>query len=90
MLIFDALVSMRYYLKEENRPTDAIDEILLKISESYKVELDNLDARIIIHSLDDMRDELKEKNEPRGEINNIILKVIGETEKKTIFKEKER
>ena len=91
-IIIKALNLLRNYLKIQERSTDFIDEIILKVSDKSKLNIDTFDFKIIINALNTMRYKLKSENQPRGEVNDILLKLIDETEgkKTTIRKENER
>lgn len=80
--IIKSLNMLRNYLSAQERSTDSIDEILLKVRDGHRVELDTFDAKIIINALNTMRYKLKSDNQPRGEVNDILLKMIDETESK--------
>ena len=73
---------LRNYLAAQERSTDSIDEIILKVSDKNKVELDTFDSKIIINALNTMRYKLKSDNQPRNEVNDILLKMIDETDSK--------
>lgn len=83
-LIVKALTMFRNYLTAQDRSTDSVDEIILKISDKRKVELDTFDAGIVINALNTMRYKLKNENQPRTEVNDILLKMIDETDKKKL------
>lgn len=82
-IITNSLNMLRNYLSAQERPTESVDEIIIKIN-NHKVELDTFDSKIVINALNNMRYKLKSNNQPRGEINNILLKMINETDKKRI------
>lgn len=84
-LIITSLNMLRNYLVAQERSTDSVDEIILKISDKSKIELDSFDAKIIINSLNNMRYKLKSENQPRSEVNDILLKMIDETDKKKLI-----
>lgn len=86
-LIIKSLALFRNYLTAQDRSTDSVDEILLKVNDKGKVEIDTFDAGIVINALNTMRYKLKNENQPRTEVNAILLKLINETDKKTNFKE---
>lgn len=81
-LIIKSLTMFRNYLTAQDRSTDSVDEIILKISDKKKVELDTFDAGIVINALNTMRYKLKNENQPRTEVNDILLKMIDETDSK--------
>ena len=80
-IITKSLNMLRNYLSAQERSTDSVDEILVKIN-SRKVELDTFDSKIVINALNNTRYKLKSNNQPRGEVNDILLKMIDETDKK--------
>lgn len=83
-IITKSLNMLRNYLSAQERSTDSVDEILVKIN-SRKVELDIFDSKIVINALNNMRYKLKSNNQPRGEVNDILLKMIDETDKKKVL-----
>lgn len=83
-LIVKSLNLLRNYLSAQDRSTDSIDEILLKLSK-HKIELDSFDAKIIINSLNNYRYKLKNEGLPRSNVNDILLKMIDETDKKKLL-----
>lgn len=83
-IITKSLNMLRNYLSAQERSTDSVDEILVKIN-SHKVELDTFDSKIVINALNNMRYKLKSNNQPRGEVNDILLKMIDETDKKKVL-----
>ncbi len=86
-LIVKSLAMFRNYLTAQDRPTDSFDEIILKVNDKGKVEIDTFDVGIVINALNTVRYKLKNENQPRTEVNAILLKLIDETDKKTNFKE---
>ena len=83
-IITKSLNMLRNYLSAQERSTDSVDEIIVKIN-SRKVELDTFDSKIVINALNNMRYKLKSNNQPRGEVNDILLKMIDETDKKKVL-----
>ena len=83
-IITKSLNMLRNYLSAQERSTDSVDEIIVKIN-SHKVELDTFDSKIVINALNNMRYKLKSNNQPRGEVNDILLKMIDETDKKKVL-----
>lgn len=84
-LIIKSLTMFRNYLSAQDRSTDSVDEIILKLSDKKKVELDVFDAGIVINALNTMRYKLKNENQPRTDVNDILLKMIDETDKKKLI-----
>lgn len=84
-LIIKSLTMFRNYLTAQDRSTDSVDEIILKISDKRKIELDTFDAGIVINALNTMRYKLKNENQPRTDVNDILLKMIDETDKKKLI-----
>ena len=58
-IIIKSLNMLRNYLSAQERSTDSVDEIILKVSDNHKVELDTFDSKIIINALNTMRYKLK-------------------------------
>lgn len=88
VLIVNSLTFLKQSLINQNISTDPVEEIISKVSDKSKLELDVMDSKIVIKALYDMRGELKKKNESYYNINDVLLKVINETDKKkTISKE---
>ena len=83
-IITNSLNMLRNYLSAQERPTESVDEIIIKIN-NHKVELDTFDSKIVINALNNMRYKLKSNNQPRGEVNDILLKMIDETDKKKVL-----
>lgn len=83
-IITKSLNMLRNYLSAQERSTDSVDEILVKVNNN-KVDLDSFDAKIIINALNNLRYKLKSDNQPRGEVNDILLKMIDETDKKKVL-----
>lgn len=81
-IIIKSLNMLRNYLAAQERATNSVDEIILKVSDKNKVELDTFDSKIIINALNTMRYKLKSDNQPRNEVNDILLKMIDETDSK--------
>ena len=84
-IIINSLSLLRNYLQSQERSTDSIDEILLKLSDKHKVELDTFDSKIIINALNNLRYKLKSQNQSRSDVNDILLKMIDETDKKKVL-----
>ena len=83
-LIIASLTMFKNYLIAQDRSTDSIDEIIIKLSDKSKIELDTFDAGIVINALN-TRYKLKSENQPRTEVNDILLKMIDETDKKKLI-----
>lgn len=84
-LIVKSLTMFRNYLTAQDRATDSVDEIILKVSDKRKVELDIVDTGIVINALNNMRYKLKSENQPRTGVNDILLKMIDGTGKKKLI-----
>lgn len=80
--IIKALNMLRNHLSMQEQSTIYIDELIIKINDNHKFELDIFDAKIVINALNNMRYKLKNENKPRDDVNNIILKMIDETDSK--------
>lgn len=90
VLIIKSLTMFRNYLTAQDRSTDSVDEIIMKMRDKRKVELDTFDAGIVINALNTMRYKLKNENQPRTDVNDILLKMIDETDKKKLILRKTR
>lgn len=90
VIIINSLNNLRTNLSNEDRTIDFLDDIILKVSDSKKTELDLFESKIIINALNTFRVSLKELNKPRTEVNNLLLKVIDETDKKTLTLKKKK
>jgi len=84
-LILEALNIFRNNLAFQGRTTDAIDEILIKLSDKSKVEFDRIETNIMINTLNNLRFFIKLKQQSPNEVNDILLKLIDETDKKKVF-----
>lgn len=84
-IILNSLTMFRNYLSAQDRPTDSVDEIILKVNDKRKFEIDTFDAGIVINALNTMRYKLKNENRPRTEVNSILLKIIEQTDKKKLI-----
>lgn len=84
-LIIKALNMFGNYLSAQDKSTDSVDEILLKLEDTSKVELDKYEMGTTINALNSYRYKLKSMNMPRTEVNDILLKMIDETDKKKVF-----
>lgn len=73
-VIFYALIEFRNQLLEENKYTDAIDEVIVKLKSKMKV--DKYDLGIIINGLDKTRKKMVIKNEKTSVINALLLKLL--------------
>lgn len=85
IIIIKSLSLMRDTIQQEGRETGAIDDILLKIDNKNKIEVDRYEIGIIINSMNAMRNKIKEEQKAPTEINEILLKIIDETDKKKVF-----
>lgn len=81
-IIIKALNMLRNHLSMQGQSTIYSDELIMKINDNHKFELDIFDAKIVINALNNMRYKLKNENKPRDDVNNIILKMIDETDSK--------
>lgn len=79
-LIINSLNSLRNYMSIQERPTNAVDDMIIKIS-SNKTEFDIYESRILINSLNNYRYKLKSTNESCSEVNDLLLKIINYTDK---------
>ena len=84
-IILKSLTMFRNYLIAQDRSTESVDEIISKVNEKRKVELDTFDAGIVINALNTMRYKLKNENQPRTDVNDILLKMIDENDKKKLI-----
>ena len=85
IIIIKSLSLMRDTIQQEGRETGVIDDILLKIDNKNKIEIDRYEIGIVINSLNTMRNKIKEEQKAPTEINEILLKIIDETDKKKVF-----
>ncbi len=69
-----ALNDFRNDVLKENRPADAISDVILKLKNKMKV--DKYDLGIIINGLDRKRKVMVEKNEDTSIINNLLLRLL--------------
>lgn len=79
-LIINSLNSLRNYMSMQERATNVIDEMILKISNN-KIEFDIYESKILINSLNNFRYKLKSTNESCSEVNDLLLKIINYTSK---------
>ena len=85
IIIIKSLSLMRDNLQQEERETGVIDDILLKINDKNKIEIDRYEIGIVINSLNALRNKIKEEQKAPTEVNDILLKIIDETDKKKVF-----
>ena len=73
-IVLYALNDFRNDVLKENRPADAISDVILKLKNKMKV--DKYDLGIIINGLDRKRKVMVEKNEDTSIINNLLLRLL--------------
>lgn len=84
--IIKSLNFLRNYLTSQNRPIESLNEIIIKVGDNGKTELDKYEIGLTINALNNYRYKLKSANLSRKEINTILLKIINITEKKELIK----
>lgn len=80
-LIIKSLNLLRNYLSKQERTTETVDEIIIKITEYGKIEIDKYEIGIIINALNNYRYKLKSMNESRSEVNELLLRLLDDSEK---------
>ena len=80
-LIIKSLNLLRNYLSKQERTTETVDEIIIKITEYGKIEIDKYEIGIIINALNNYRYKLKSMNESRSEVNVLLLRLLDDSEK---------
>ena len=80
-LIIKSLNLLRNYLSKQERTTETVDEIIIKITEYRKIEIDKYEIGIIINALNNYRYKLKSMNESRSEVNELLLRLLDDSEK---------
>ena len=80
-LIIKSLNLLRNYLSKQERTTESVDEIIIKITEYGKIEIDKYEIGIIINALNNYRYKLKSMNESRSEVNELLLRLLDDSEK---------
>lgn len=79
-LIIKSLNLLRNYLSKQERTTETVDEIIIKITEYGKIEIDKYEIGIIINALNNYRYKLKSMNESRSEVNELLLRLIDDSD----------
>ncbi|MBO5183086.1 MAG: hypothetical protein J6B64_01680 [Bacilli bacterium] len=82
-IIMKSLNMLRDYLTSQDRPTDSVDNLLIKVNSKSKLEVDIYDAKIIIFALNNLRLKYKNENssrEDRMELSKVMDKLIEGTE----------
>ena len=69
-----SLVDFRNNLNKQNRYSEPVDEIILKLKSKMKV--DRYDLGIIINSLTEYRKMIVSNNKNTNEVDKLILKLI--------------
>lgn len=80
-LIIKSLNLLRNYLSKQERTTETVDEIIIKITKYGKIEIDKYEIGIIINALNNYRYKLKSMNESRSEVNELLLRLLDDSEK---------
>ena len=80
-LIIKLLNLLRNYLSKQERSTESVDEIIIKLSEYGKMDMDKYEIGIIINALNNYRYKLKSMNESRSEVNELLLRLLDDSEK---------
>lgn len=73
-IVLYALNDFRNDVLKENRPADAISDVILKLKNKMKV--DKYDLGIIINGLDRKRKVMVAKKEDTSIINNLLLRLL--------------
>ena len=73
-LIIKSLNLLRNYLSKQERTTETVDEIIIKITEYGKIEIDKYEIGIIINALNNYRYKLKRMNETRTQLKEHNLR----------------
>ena len=95
-IIMKSLNMLRDYLTSQDRPTDSVDNLLIKVNSKSKLEVDIYDAKIIIFALNNLRLKYKNENssrEDRMELSKVMDKLIEKEGRETVearFKEAEK
>lgn len=84
VIIVKSLNLFRNNLILQNKPFELIDDILLKMTNNHKVELDLTYTNIVIKSLNNYRYKLKSEGQSRNSVNSILSRMIEETDKNKI------
>ena len=87
-LIVKSLNLLRNYLNTQDRATDSVDEIIIKLTDYNKMEIDKHELGIIINALNNYRYKLKSLNEPRSEVNELLLRLLDDSEREKSSKKK--
>lgn len=77
-IILYALNDFRNDVLKENKPADAISDVMPKLKNKMKVDKYELGA--IINGLDRKRKVMVEKNEDTSTINNLLLRLLKVSE----------
>ena len=80
-LIIKSLNLLRNYLSKQERSTESVDEIIIKLSDYEKMDMDKYEIGIIINALNNYRYKLKSMNESRSEVNELLLRLLDDSEK---------
>lgn len=84
-LIIKSITMLRNDLLSQERDVAVVDDILLKFSDSSRVELDIYEYKIVINALNNLRTSIKEQKQSPIEVSNIILRMIEENGKKKVL-----
>lgn len=80
-LIIKSLNLLRNCLSKQERSTESVDEIIIKLSDYGKMDMDKYEIGIIINALNNYRYKLKSMNESRSEVNELLLRLLDDSEK---------
>ena len=80
-LIIKSLNLLRNYLSKQERSTESVDEIIIKLSDYGKTDMDKYEIGIIINALNNYRYKLKSMNESRNEVHELLLILLDDSEK---------
>ena len=88
-LINQSLTMFRNSRIAQEESTSVIDEIMLKIVDK-RVELDTIDAGIVINALYKFRYSLENEEDTRENVNKLLMSMMAETDKKKLLLRKTR
>lgn len=80
-LIIKSLTLLRNYLSNQDRSTESVDEIIIKLTDYGKTDMDKYELGIVINALNNYRYKLKSMNESRNDINELLLRLLDDSEK---------
>lgn len=84
-LVIKSISTLRNSLLAQKRDVAVVDDILLKFTDTDRVELDIYEYKIVIGALNNLRTSMKEQQQSPIEVSNIILRMIEENGKKKVL-----